>query len=113
MPLRLETPIRVIELNPILERSEDYEHEAKIAAKDEVAIFLVCSFGFLAVVTALAWGAWMVGPWLWSNLVWLWNAGPQDSPWIGPGRWGVVTGLACMVWFCAVGFWEWWTKERR
>jgi hypothetical protein len=47
-----------------------------------------------------------------ANVVWFWNSGPGDNPWLGPARWGLVTCTVMVVWFLGVGVIEWWRARR-
>jgi hypothetical protein len=94
-------------------------HEAQIAEIRRVEVcmdsaFLIAAAVYAAGAVAVIWLAVHFIPWgaIWENCLWFWNSGPEDSPWMGPARWGVVTGLVCVVWCCLVGFYEWWTKDR-
>ena len=85
----------------ILARSDDWEHKGQCDPRAmEIYIMLAWSFGLLAVMTMAGYLAYEVIPWIWSNAVWLWNAGPQDEPWYNPARWALATALAMTVFCC-------------
>jgi hypothetical protein len=99
----------------LLERSTDHEAETKIVIQENYVVNAWLACVLIVVGAFLLWLPIHFVPWreVWADLVWLWNAGPEDSPWLGPARWGVVTGVCCVIWFCAVGAYEWWTRGRR
>jgi len=49
---------------------------------------------------------------VWANVCWLWDAGPVDDPWLGPGKYMLVAGIVCVIWFLGVGAVEWWNRRR-
>ncbi len=96
---------------PILSRSEPWEDEHR---DSNPALMMLSAFAVLSVMAGILYLVCMI-PWhyAWEGIVWLWDSGPEDSPWLGPSRWGVLAGIACVAWFLVVGLVEWWMKDRR
>jgi hypothetical protein len=99
---------------PILQQSAEWEGAARRRkdAQDAALWTGLCwAFVVLGLLTFAGWCVWIVIPWCWQNMVWLWNVGTDDQPWRDAARWSILTAAIMVVFCSAMMVREWWKKR--